>query len=196
MGLIMSAKVIVFAGSIRDGSLNIKLADVLTNALTELGADATHICAKDYQLPLFNEDLEVPEKAIALAKLFEQSDGFVFVSPEYNASVTPLMKNTLDWVSVSGINSSHSFGPYKDKMCFIASCSPGKTGGLRGLYHLRAILMNVGAEIITPQLSVGEGATAFDENGTLKDPHLVSLMGKGLDELLFTIQRIKAVPRS
>ncbi|MEP2942281.1 MAG: NAD(P)H-dependent oxidoreductase, partial [Hyphomicrobiales bacterium] len=121
----MSAKILVFAGSMRDGSFNIKLADALTNALIELGAEVTHVCAKNYQLPIFNEDLEVPEKAIALAKLFEQSDGFVFVSPEYNASVTPLMKNTLDWVSVSGVSSSNSFGPYKDKMCFISSCSPG-----------------------------------------------------------------------
>lgn len=192
----MSAKILVLAGSIRDGSLNIKLANALTKAINSLGADATHISLSDYDLPLFNAEIDVPDNAIALAKQFAQSDGLVLVSPEYNASVTPLMKNTLDWVSVTSSNSGNSYGPYKDKICFIASCSPGSTGGLRGLYHLRAILMNVGAEIITPQLSVGDGRKAYDDDGSLKDPRMVSLMDKGLDELLFTIKRIKAVPRS
>lgn len=192
----MSTKILVLAGSIRKGSINVKLAHALTNALTALGADADHVALEDYELPLYNADIDVPEKAMSLAKRFAQSDGLVIVSPEYNASVTPLLKNTLDWVSVTSSGGDNSFGPYKDKICFIASCSPGSTGGLRGLYHLRAILMNVGAEIITPQLSIGSGETAFDAQGKLEDPRMVDLMDRGLDELLFTIKRIKAVPRT
>lgn len=191
----MSAKILVLAGSVRNGSINVKLAQALANATTDCGADVSHISLSDYELPLFNSDIEVPENARLLAKRFAENDGLVIVSPEYNASLTPLLKNALDWVSVTGSNTDNSFGPYKDKICFLASCSPGATGGLRGLYHLRAVLMNVGADIITPQLAVGNAGTAFDDDGKLTNSRLVSLMNEGLEELLVTIKRIKAVPR-
>lgn len=191
----MSAKILVFAGSTRTGSLNAKLAGILSDALKKKGADADHIDLTDYTLPLFNADLEMPENAMALAQRFAGCDGFAIVSPEYNASLTPLLKNTLDWVSVTRRDGDPGFEPYKDKVCFLASCSPGAIGGLRGLYHLRAVLMNVGAQILTTQLALGNGGTAFRDDGGLVEPRMVDLMEKGLDELLFTVKRIKAVPR-
>jgi len=191
----MTAKILVLAGSIRSDSLNRKLAQTLTDALAQKGVDAENLSLTDYELPLFNADIDVPENAIALARRFITSDALVFVSPEYNASLTPLLKNTIDWVSVTRNEKGEGFGPYRGKICFLASCSPGATGGLRGLYHLRAVLMNVGAEILTLQLAIGNGATAFGDNGQLNEERLRDLMDKGLDDLVLAISRAKAVPQ-
>lgn len=190
----MTSKILVFAGSVRSGSINVKLAHVLASALKQRGAEVNHITLADYELPLFNGDIDIPDNAAALAELIASSDGLVVVSPEYNASLTPLLKNTLDWISVVRQAGNEGFGPYKDKVCFIAACSPGAVGGLRGLYHLRAVLMNVGAEIMTPQLAVGNGATAFDENARLSEERLNDLMNKGLDDFVLKIRQGQAVP--
>lgn len=190
----MSARILVFAGSVRSGSINVKLAQTLTDTLVTKGAEAEHISLNDYPMPIFNGDIDVPDNAMKLAERFSHCDGLVIVSPEYNSSLTPLLKNAIDWVSVTKNPDDESFGPYKHKICFLASCSPGAIGGLRGLYTLRTVMMNVGAEIITSQLAVGNAASAFSEQGGLAEPRLQSIMENGLDELLLAIKRVKAVP--
>lgn len=188
----MLAKILVFSGSTREGSLNLKLANALTMALSEKGAETTHLNLADYPLPVFNGDLEMPENAEALSALFCEADGLVISSPEYNSSLSPLLKNTIDWVSTTKTKSDQGFGPYVGKICFIAACSPGALGGIRGLYHLRSVLMNVGAEIITSQLAVGNGGAAFDEEGRLVDERHKSMMETGLASFLRTIEAMKS----
>ncbi|MEO1067281.1 MAG: NAD(P)H-dependent oxidoreductase [Pseudomonadota bacterium] len=191
----MTPKILVFAGSTRKGSLNVKLAETLVAALEKKGAEVTHLHLEDYDLPVYNADIEMPDHANELARLFSDHDGLTLVSPEYNASLTPLMKNTLDWVSVTSNPDDESFGPYKAKPCFLAACSPGSTGGLRGLYHLRAVLMNVGAEILTSQLAVPNGGSAFaEEAGVLTNDRVNAIMHAGLDDLILAAKRAKAVP--
>ena len=183
-------KILVFPGSNRSGSWNAKLAGTLVKALAMLECEVTRITLRDYPLPIFDEDLEsqkgVPEYATKLARLFHQHDAVVIVSPEYNCSVTPLTKNTVDWVSRVSSDGREKIAPYKHKVFGLASASPGKFGGVRGLFHLRATLGNCGALVISEQVSVTFAEKAFDENDALNDEGLRGLISNFCKSLVET----------
>jgi NAD(P)H-dependent FMN reductase len=123
-----------------------------------------------------DQDLEVekgvPENAFKLARLIAAHEGLLIASPEYNSSIPPLLKNTIDWVSRIHKDGGRPFKPYAGKIAALCSSSDGNFAGARGLYHLRSVLMNCGVEIITPQCSVPRAQDAFDEDGQFKDEHL------------------------
>jgi NAD(P)H-dependent FMN reductase len=172
----MNPKVLVFAGSIRTGAYSGKTADAATKELALQGADVTRISLADYPLPIMDQDLEVekgvPENAFKLARLIAAHEGLLIASPEYNSSIPPLLKNTIDWVSRIHKDGGRPFKPYAGKIAALCSSSDGNFAGARGLYHLRSVLMNCGVEIITPQCSVPRAQDAFDEHGEFKDEHL------------------------
>lgn len=162
--------------------------------LARQGADVTRISLADYPLPLMNEDLEVeegiPENAIKLARQVGGHDGLLIASPEYNASIPPLLKNTIDWVSRVRKDGGRSFRPLSGKAAALCSSSDGAFGGLRGLYHLRAVLMNCGVEVVTPQCSVPRADEAFDEHGEFKEEKLQRMMAKVTNTLLERAQML------
>ncbi|WP_394888679.1 NADPH-dependent FMN reductase [Mesorhizobium sp. AaZ16] len=172
----MNPKILVFAGSIRTGAYSGKTADAATKELALQGAEVTRISLADYPLPIMDQDLEVekgvPENAFKLARLIAAHDGLLIASPEYNSSIPPLLKNTIDWVSRIHKDGGRPFKPYAGKIAALCSSSDGNFAGARGLYHLRSVLMNCGVEIITPQCSVPRAQEAFDETGQFKDEHL------------------------
>ncbi|NGO51254.1 NADPH-dependent FMN reductase [Allomesorhizobium camelthorni] len=172
----MNPKILVFAGSIRTGAYSGKTADAATKELALQGAEVTRISLADYPLPIMDQDLEVekgvPENAFKLARLIASHDGLLIASPEYNSSIPPLLKNTIDWVSRIHKDGGRPFKPYAGKIAALCSSSDGNFAGARGLYHLRSVLMNCGVEIITPQCSVPRAQEAFDEHGEFKDEHL------------------------
>jgi len=176
----MNPRILVFAGSLRTGAYSIRTADAATKELAEQGAEVTRISLGDYPLPLVNQDLEkergIPENAMKLGRLIAAHDGFLIASPEYNASIPPLVKNTIDWVSRIRNDGGRTFNPYRGKVAALCSSSEGNLGGIRCLYHLRAVLMNCQVEIITPQCSVSRAHEAFDENGDLKEERLRKTM--------------------
>jgi NAD(P)H-dependent FMN reductase len=163
----------VFPGSNRSGSWNARLAGLLVKTLAWMDCKPTRITLRDYPLPIFDEDLESekghPENALRLARLFHENDGVIIVSPEYNCSMTPLTKNTVDWISRIKADAAGPVTPYRRKVFGLASASPGKFGGIRGLYHLRATLGNCGALVIPEQVSVTLADKAFDEQENLVD---------------------------
>ncbi|HSO47587.1 MAG TPA: NAD(P)H-dependent oxidoreductase [Rhizobiaceae bacterium] len=166
-------KILVFPGSNRAGSWNAKLAGTLTKTLAMLDCTPTLITLRDYPMPIFDQDLESrdgpPQAALKLARLFHEHDGVIVVSPEYNTSVTPLVKNTVDWISRVSADADGPLTPYRKKVFGLSSASPGKFGGIRGLFHLRATLGNCGAFVIPEQVSVTLAEKAFDDNGELAD---------------------------
>lgn len=184
----MTPKILVFAGSIRAGAYSGKTADAAMKELALLGADVTRISLADYPLPIMNEDLErekgVPENAVKLGRLFAAHDGILICSPEYNASIPPLLKNTLDWVSRIRKDGNQPLRPYAGKVVGLCSSSDGNFAGVRGLYHLRAVLMNLQVDIITPQCSVARAHEAFDEDGRLKEPRIQKMMEKVCSTLI------------
>lgn len=162
------ARVLVFAGSARQQSLNRQLARLGADALRAAGAQATLIDLGDYPMPIYHGDLEaadgVPPKAVELGRLLLQHDGLMIASPENNASVSSLLKNTLDWLS-----RIREFNPLAGKTAALLAASPGAFGGVRGLYHLRAILNTLGVEVLAQQFLLPRADQAFGGDGQLAD---------------------------
>ena len=165
-------KVLALAGSTRDDSINKKLIVDAANIARQMQATVTVIDLKDYQIPFYNEDLEakegMPIKAKQLRQLMIQSDVILIASPEYNGSLSALLKNTIDWAS-RGENGGSSRDAFKGKKFVIMSASPGPGGGSRGLAHLRTIIENVGGTVVPQQIVVPSAYNAFDEQGHLKN---------------------------
>lgn len=184
-------KILIIAGSVRSGSHNAQLAACLHKVLAQMDCDPTRLNLKDYELPLYDGDLEsdkgIPENAMKLARHFDAHDGILLVSPEYNGSTPPLMKNTLDWISrVSKDKDGRTLSPYKGTTFAIGSASPGRLGGIRSLSHLRDILTSVGGTVIAEQISVPGSGDAFDDNDALKDERAASFMNAACSRLVDT----------
>ena len=167
-------KILAFSGSIRRDSWNRKLIRVAVDATRAAGGDVTLIDLTDYPLPLYNGDLEdrdgLPDNALRLKALFKEHDALLIASPEYNSSIPPLLKNTLDWISREWQGES-GLVPYQNKVAAILAASPGTFGGMRMLPHLRQILNTLGVVVLPGQFSLAHADAAFDaETGALKSP--------------------------
>ena len=165
-------RVLAFAGSTRTDSFNVKLVNIAAEGAREAGAEVTVLNLKDFPMPLFNQDLEAaegpPEQATRLKGIMLAHEGLLIASPEYNSSISPLLKNTIDWVSRPA-DGEPMLAVYRDKVAAVMSASPGGLGGLRGLVHLRSILSNMGVLVIPDQVAVTQAHSAFDDHGNLLD---------------------------
>ncbi len=165
-------KIIAFAGSTRTESFNKKLIKIAMRAAENCGVEVEYIDLRDFPLPLYDADLEsekgLPDKVKELKKLFHASHGFLISSPEYNSSLSAVLKNTIDWISRPALNES-PLACFKDKFAGLMSASPGGLGGLRGLADLRAILGNIGVYVIPDQVAIGKAHEALTPEGLLKD---------------------------
>ncbi|MBI3432801.1 MAG: NAD(P)H-dependent oxidoreductase [Hydrogenophilales bacterium] len=167
-------KILAFSGSLRRDSWNRKLIRAAVDATRAAGGEVTLIDLADYPLPLMDEDLEardgLPANAQRLKALFKSHDALLIASPEYNSSMPPLLKNTLDWVSREWQGES-GLVPYQDKVAALLAASPGQFGGMRMLPHLRQVLNTLGVLVLPGQFSLPHAETAFDaESGALKSP--------------------------
>ena len=168
----MTPRILAFAGSTRRESFNKKLVQSAAKGAREAGAEVTLIDLKDFPLPLFDQDLEaeqgMPENGAKLKKLFIDHDGLLIASPEYNSSVTAVLKNAIDWVSRPAPGEP-SLVAFRDKVATLMSASPGALGGLRGLVHVRSILGNIGVIVLPDQIAVAKAREAFRPDGSLND---------------------------
>jgi len=167
-------KVLAFAGSCRQGSFNHALLQHVIALASESHPDLTFtlVSLADYPLPLFNEDVEAsdptPPALIALKALFAQHNGLLIASPEYNSLPTPLLLNTLSWLSRQGVGEA-PLAAFKGKVAALVGASPGGLGGLRALPVVRHGLQNVGVTVVPQLVSVGSAHTALTAP-TLPDP--------------------------
>lgn len=174
-------KILVFAGSTRSGSINEKLASVAARAFAEAGADTTHIALKDYPLPIYDADLQardgIPAPARAIVDLFLAQQAVFVASPEYNASFTPLLKNTFDWMSRVNIEGLPPLPAFKRRVFALGAASNGAMGGYRGLIQLRSMMeLGLGAMVLPNMVSVGGAAEAFAPDGGLAHPRIAGLL--------------------
>ncbi len=171
----MSAiKILVIPGSIRTGSFNVRLAAAATKEFALAGADVSRLSLADYPLPIYDADLEaqsgVPKIAVDLKRMIGAHHGIFFVTPEYNASVPPLLKNAIDWVSRVRERNDTPLEVFHDRAFAIGAASTGKFGGLRALMALRQILtLGCGATVIPQQFALSAADQAFDDDEQLKD---------------------------
>lgn len=189
------SKILAFAGSARQGSYNSYLVRIAAEAAEQAGASVRVLDLGDFRLPLFDEDLErnegPPENAVRLKQIFLEHEGLLIASPEYNSSITPLLKNTIDWVSRPA-EGEPPLAAYRGKVASLMSASPGGLGGLRGLVHVRSILSNIGVVVLPKQVAVSRAAEAFDADGRLIDPKQraqVESLGADLGSFLERLNR-------
>lgn len=170
-----TAKILAFAGSARQDSINKKLVKIAASGATAAGAEVTVLDFHDLPLPLYDGDVEaaegLPENVLKLKTIMQAHQGFLIACPEYNGSITPLLKNAIDWASRPAPDEA-SLACFKDKVAVLMSASPGGMGGLRGLVHVRAILGNIGMLVLPDQKAIPGAYQAFDENDNLRDEAL------------------------
>jgi len=188
---------LVFSGSTRGGSLNTQLAALVAKRLVQADAEVTRISLVDYALPLYDGDLEardgVPAAAIKLEALLRAHHGVFIAAPEYNAGITPLLKNALDWISRVRPAGAPPRAAFRDRIFAVSSAAPGVYGGMRGLLMLRQVLeIGLGATVIPEQVAVGNAATAFDARGDLADDRAEALLAALVDRLVGEAKRYTA----
>lgn len=183
-------RILAFAGSTRQASFNKQLVRIAAAGARRAGAQVEIIDLRDYPLPLFDQDLEaehgLPDEARELKRLLAAHDGLLIASPEYNSSVSGVLKNAIDWVSRSAGPDEASLASLAGKTAVLMSASPGTLGGLRGLVHLRSILGNIRVLVLPEQRAVPRAHEAFSEDGSLQDPRLQTAI-EGLGERLVAV---------
>jgi len=182
-------KILVLPGSTRSGSHNVRLAALAAKELTLIDADVTRISLADYPLPLYEGDLEskagAPENAVRLKHMIMAHHGVFIASPEYSASVTPLLKNAIDWVSRVRERGDPTYAAFKGRVFAISSASPGRSGGLRSLIALRQILeLGCGALVIPEQVTIPQADNAFDDMDNIVDTATANLFRAQLARLV------------
>ncbi len=188
-------KILVFAGSIRTGSHNARLAALVTKELTLAGAEVTRISLVDYPMPLYDGDLEAksgpPDNAVKLKRLMATHHGVFIASPEYNASVTPLLKNTIDWISRVRERGEEPLAVYRSRVFAIGGASDGAYGAMRSLMALRQVLeLGCGALVLPEQIAVMRASDAFDEMDNLKDERAANLLRRVVRRLTDTAREM------
>ena len=190
-------KLLVFTGSTRKASFNRKLAHVAAAQARASGASVTLIELADFDVPMYNADLEAegtPADVMKLKQLMFEHPAWVVCSPEYNGSYTALLKNTIDWVSspVKGDpvwqSGTRSFA---GKVVGVLSASPGALGGLRSQSHLVPLLMNLQCWVSPKAFALGHAGDAFDAAGALVNEFHVKQVQAVLDQVLFAAGRLQ-----
>lgn len=188
-------KILVIPGSIRTGSFNARLADVAVKELALLDVDVTKISLGDFPLPIYDGDLEnksgVPKNAVDLKRMIGAHHGVFIVSPEYNSSVPPLLKNAIDWVTRVR-DRNETFGQvFRERAFAIGAASDGKFGGLRVLMALRQILaLGCGATVVPQQMALSFADQAFDDMDRFKDERDAAMLRATMKQLIDVSQQM------
>ena len=189
-------KLLIFAGSTRQNSWNRKLAHVAASLARASGATVTHIELADFDIPMYNADLEArgtPGDVMRLKALMHQHAAWIVCTPEYNASYPALVKNTFDWVS-SPVKSdpewTDGFKSSRGKVVGVLSASPGALGGLRSQSHLVPLLINLECWVAPRSYALGRAAEAFDAYGALLSEATSLSVQKVIDQVLWAAARL------
>jgi len=165
-------KILAFAGSTREASYNKKLVKIAAEGAKAAGAEVTYVDLRDLPMPLYDEDLEakegIPENVRNFKELMKANQGLLIACPEYNSSITPVLKNAIDWASRPEPGEP-GLACFTGKVAALMSASPGGLGGLRGLIHVRSILSSINVLVLPAQNAIPSAFQAFDEEGRLKD---------------------------
>src|SRR5664279_740087 len=178
----MSAlKILVIPGSTRSGSHNARLAAAASYQFAQAGAEVTRVSLSDFPLPIYDGDLQtksgVPKHAINLKRLMSAHHGVLIVTPEYNSSVPPLLKNAIDWVS--RVQDAHETRGqvFRERAFAIAAASESRLGGTRALAALRLILTACHATVIPNQFALSFAGEAYDDMDRLRHPADIEALG-------------------
>jgi NAD(P)H-dependent FMN reductase len=191
----MSAlKILVIPGSLRSGSLNARLAAAVAHELVQSGTEVTRISLSDFPLPIYDGDLQaksgVPKHAVNLKRMIGAHHGVLIVTPEYNASVPALVKNTIDWISRVQDPHETRGQVFRERVFAIAAASGNRLGGTRALAALRLILTACHAAVVPNQLALSFADQAYDEMDHLKHPADIEALKALVRQLIDHSQRM------
>ena len=187
-------KILIIPGSLRTGSHNVKLAAAFAYAFAQAGVEVTRISLADFPLPLYDADLQaksgVPKNAVNLKRMIGSHHGVLIVTPEYNSSVPPLVKNTIDWLSRVQDPHEARGQVFRDRPFALAAASTSRLGGMRALAALRLILSACHATVIGNQLALSFADEAYDDMDRLKLPGDVEALQDLVRQLINVSQRM------
>jgi NAD(P)H-dependent FMN reductase len=182
-------KILVIPGSTRTGSHNVKLAALAAKELTLNDVDVTRISLVDYPLPIYDADLDSragqPANALRLKQMIMAHQGVFIASAEYSASVTPILKNAIDWVSRVRERGDPTYAAFKNRVFAVSAASVEPGGGLRSIMALRQILeLGCGALVIPEVVAIPQADQAFDEMDNIIETRIANQFRTQLDRLV------------
>ncbi|MGC9187464.1 MAG: NADPH-dependent FMN reductase [Fervidicoccaceae archaeon] len=173
-------------GSIRRGSYNRLL---LENAKRMLPEGISLEIYELNEIPIFNQDIETepPYSVLKIKEKIRKADAVLIATPEYNYSISGVIKNALDWIS-----RPYWENPLDGKAVAIMSASTGILGRARAQYHLRQVLVAMNAWVINkPEVMLAQADKKFDERGNLLDENAVKLLSQLLKNLISVAELLK-----
>lgn len=184
--------VLVFSASLRENSLNSRLAALAVRSAQMHGAGVEHASMSDFDCPSYDGDDELegnmPAGALRLRERLLATDGFMLVSPEYNASMPGVLKNVIDWTSRLKPQ------PFSRRYGMLMSASPSMVGGNRGLWSLRVPLEHLGARIYPDMFSLAQAHQAFGADGGIADAQLQRRFDDVIANWLQSVEAAKHYP--
>jgi chromate reductase, NAD(P)H dehydrogenase (quinone) len=183
---------LVFSASLREGSLNTRLADLAAACLEAHGGDVDRAAMDEFDCPSYNKDVQdgegFPEGAEEFRRRLEENDAFVVSSPEYNSSPPGLLKNAIDWAS------RYHPQPFNERHGLLLSASPSMAGGNRGLWGLRMPFEHLGARIYPDMFSLAQAHKAFDGEGRISNPELQERFDNNVVNFMDQVEASKHYP--
>lgn len=185
----MTIKLLFLSGSARQNSLNKKLAKLAAQTAGQHEqVEAEFIDLAEYEMPIYNGDWEdthgLPEATKRLKEKFIQCDGFFISNPEYNSSITPLLKNTIDWMSRQENEEEPILVAFSGKACALAAASPSAREQARVLEPVRMLLGNIRVQLASQEMTLPKAHEAFDDQGDLRDQAHKAQLEALLSELI------------
>ncbi len=185
-------RLLVFSASLRNESLNTKLAKLATRIIQKNGAIVDYVTMNEFDCPSFNQDLESndfhPPGAVEFRKRILENDGFIISSPEYNGSMPGLLKNAIDWVS------RFRPQPFNERHALLMSASPSMMGGNRSLWTLRVPLEHLGSRVFPDMFSLAAAHQAFSQDGNLTNETLAVRFEANLIAFMQLVEAAKNYP--
>lgn len=182
-------KVLLFAGSLRKNSLNKKLLRI-ANLLVQNNQDVetTLVDLQELQFPVYDGDIEaraIPESVLKLSGLVGEADAIIISSPEYNASISSPLKNTIDWLSrVKPLQLAK-------KQILLLGASPGELGSMRALIHTKPSFETLGNFVYPSVYALPKADKAFDEEGKMVDSARQERLQKLINEFIVYAKKQK-----
>lgn len=162
----ITPKILAFAGSLRDGSLNKKILKSAADGARAAGAEVTVVDLRDFEMPAYDLDEHerngFPPNAVKFQDLMLEHNGLLICSPEYNGSLPGGMKNIIDWASRKRDAEQKFYAAFAGKVAGIMTASPGSFGGLRCLSHLRDVLTIATVHVVPLEIAVTFAEQKFD----------------------------------
>src|ERR1044072_1007150 len=186
----ITPKILSFAGSLREGSLNKKVLQAAADGARAAGAEVTFVDLRDFDMPAYDLDRHekdgFPPNAARFQDLMLEHNGLLISSPEYNGSLPGGMKNIIDWVSRKRHAEQKMYAAFAGKVAGIMSASPGSFGGLRSLGHLRDVLTIASVHTVPLEIAVtfAEQKFAGDTMTDEKTKKLLETLGAAVADAI------------